>query len=451
MTADLITPAPAPQGSVRAAAPRAPRHWHTGVLKRVARWTASLLLAATAACGDEGSAAAERPQAEADAKADVDGPTKTPVEAGEGAERGEQGERGEGGEGAEGGGAAASGRVTLTEAAFATARIAVEPVRAEAAAAVTGGLSVPGQVEFDPARVALVSPRAAGRIERLLAVPGDRVGAGQVVALLYSPAYLTAQADLQQATRRRALLAGTADAEGATALLGAARRRLLMLGATEAEARALEGGAEPRSLLAVRAPFAGSITEAHALAGAAVEPGAPLFTIADVSAVNVAANVPERALAAVRIGQPAAVQIAARPGVQFAGRVTRVSDVVDSASRTVEALVRVANSGRLLKPGMFATVTLRGASAGGAAGQVLTIPASAVVTNGATRYVLVEVGPRTYVRRTVELAPGGVAGGGPAAGRVAVVSGLAPGDRVVTRGAFTLKSELAKASLVDED
>jgi hypothetical protein len=65
--------------------------------------------------------------------------------------------------------------------------------------------------------------------------------------------------------------------------------------------------------------------------------------------------------------------------------------------------------------------------------------------------VFVEVGLRSYERRAVELAPGAIAGAGPAGARVAVVSGLAAGERIVSRGAFTLKSELAKASLVDED
>lgn len=83
--------------------------------------------------------------------------------------------------------------------------------------------------------------------------------------------------------------------------------------------------------------------------------------------------------------------------------------------------------------------------------QTLTIPATAVVTDGAARYVFVEIGPRTYERRPVELASGIVAGAGTAGSRVSVVSGLDADDRVVIRGAFTLKAELAKATLVDED
>lgn len=452
--ATVAQAAPSDAGVARAR-DRTMATWARRGARSGAHGMAMLLLAMTAACGDEGErpAGASEPGANAEAGS----------EAADGGEMNEGEQGGDAGEHAEGGGT----QVTLSEAAFATARIAVEQARAEAPEATVGGLSVPGQVEFDPARVALVSPRVAGRIERLLVVLGDRVGTGQPVALLYSPAYLTAQADVQQAKRRRDLLEGTSDAEGATALLSAARRRLLALGATEADVRALEGGAEPKSLLAVRAPFAGSITEAHVLAGAATEPGAPLFTIADLSAVNVAAHVPERVIGGVRVGQAASVQIAARPDAPFVGRITRVSDVVDSTSRTIEALVRVANSGRVLKPGMFATVTLRGASGGAAATTAPTAPAtgaaaesggwvsvlaSAVVMDGDGRYVFVQTGPRVFERRAVELAPAS-AGSGPAGagGRVIVVSGLRAGESVVVRGAFTLKSELGKAAFGEEE
>lgn len=405
-------------------------------------------MATTAACGREGSgkrsASGDKP---------AEGKTAETTGAVRAAEHRESGEAGEAGKaGATGKEGATASRVTLTEAAFATARLVVEAPRRETVAGAAGGLDVPGQVEFDPARVALISPRAPGRLERLLVVPGDRVRGGQTVALVLSPAYTTAQNDLLQATRRTELLAGSADAAGAQALLDAARRRLTLLGASDGEILRLASGESPSEWLTVPAPFAGSIIEAPALAGQAVEAGTPLFKIADVSVVNVAADVPERALGALRVGQGATIHLAGAPEAVFAGRVTRVSEQLDPQTRTAKALVQVSNGARRLKPGMSATVTLRVAGTGpGAASQALTVPASAVITDGAARYVFVEVGPRAYERRAVELASGAIVGAGPATSRVAVVSGLAAGDRVVTRGAFTLKSELAKASLVDED
>ena len=339
----------------------------------------------------------------------------------------------------------AAGRVTLTEAGARTAGVEVVLVQASTTGGSLGGLEVPGQVEFDPARVALVSPRAAGRIERLTAVEGDRVGAGQPVAYILSPAFLTAQNDFIQAARRAELLTGTQDEQGARALVAAARRRLQLLGASRALVSRLQQTGEPIDLLPVPAPFAGSIVEMQALPGSAVEPGTPIFKIADLSAVNVTAEVPERALPNLRTGQAATIRLAAYPSLQFTGRVERIRDELNPETRTAKAVIRVANTERTLRPGMFASVHLSGMSGGvpaAASASGLRIPASAVVTDGSERYVFVEVGPRTYERREVQVAPG-------SGDQVAVTGGLAADERVVTKGAFTLKSELGKAAFGD--
>lgn len=346
--------------------------------------------------------------------------------------------------------AAAAVRVALSEAAARMARIVVQTPRRERVSAVGDGMEVPGQVGFDPSRVAIISPRTGGRLERLLQVPGDRVAAGQVVAYVQSTVYVTAQNDLLQARRRSAVLRGTADESGAQALLDAARRRLLLIGASDTLVRRLEtfDGATD-AWLPVTAPFAGSIIEISALAGQAVEAGTALYKLADLSAVNVAASVPERAVQAVRAGQGARIRVAGLPAASFTGRVTRVADLIDAQTRTATAVISVANSSRALKPGMFATVTLR--TTDRETTDALTVPSDAVVASGDERYVFVEVGPRLYERRAVQLLATSSAGIGPLNPRVAITSGLAPTDRVVVRGAFTLKSELAKASLKDVD
>lgn len=347
-------------------------------------------------------------------------------------------------------------RVTLSAAAYATAGITVDTVRWTSAAGPSDGLEVPAQVELDPARVALISPRTAGRIERLSVVVGDRVGAGQPVGYLSSPDFVTAETEFLQATRRAARLAGTADAEGTAAIARAARQRLELLGVPASEIGRLEAGATPATLLPIVAPFGGSIIEGMALAGSAVQAGSPLFQLADLSVVNAIAQVPERALPVVHERQEASVSVAAFPTLHFAGRVTRLLSGLDSITRTVKAVVRVPNATRQLRPGMFATVRLRvqaGAAAfssgspGGAA-TLITIPESAVIVRGQDRYVFVLVGPRTFERRPVtagSLAPPGSAA--ESGGRVIIQSGLAAGDLVVVTGAFTLQSELGKSQL----
>lgn len=347
-----------------------------------------------------------------------------------------------------------SSRVTLSEPAYQTAGIQVEAVYSSTPAG-SEDLEVPGQVEFDPRRVAIISPRAPGRIERLLVVEGDRVSSGQTVALLYSPTFVTAQNDLLQALRRARAVAGTEDERGAASIVDAARRRLRSVGAGTQAIAQLESGGEPAQYMALASPFAGSIMQASTLVGEAVEAGKDIFKIADLSVVDVVAEVPERALPFVRIGQAATIEIAAYPGMRFAGRVERLRDELNPETRTVRAVIHVPNGSARLRPGMFATVRLRVPTSTLAPGSavprgsaLITIPETAVVTDGELRYVFVEVGPRVFERREVEiasLAPPGSAT--PSGTRVAVRSGLVRGDRVVVRGAFILKSELAKAGL----
>jgi RND family efflux transporter MFP subunit len=342
--------------------------------------------------------------------------------------------------------------VSLSEAAYIAAGIEVEAARAETPEQT---LEAPGQIEFDPRRVALVTTRTAGRIEQLAAVEGDHVRAGQPVARLYSPAFHTAQTDFLLAVRRAAQLQGTADEAGAVAVLRATRRRLVLLGVSQDEIAGLESGGEPVDYLTLAAPFDGSIIEAHTLPGAAVEAGATLFRVADLSVVDVVAQVPERALPLVRVGQAASVAIGAYPDLRFAGHVERLHDELDPTTRTLGAVIHVPNRSRRLRPGMFATVRfgIRGTvGEPGALGVVVTIPDAALVTDGDARYVFVEVSPRTFERRQVEVAslvpPGSAAATG---SRVMVRRGVASGERVAVRGAFTLKSELAKAALAEDE
>ena len=338
-------------------------------------------------------------------------------------------------------------RVTLSDTAMMAAGIRIDTVKVGSAAA-DRSLVVPGQVQFDPRRVALVSPRVPGRVERLTVVEGDAVRSGQVVALLYSAEFVTAQTDFLQATRRAGLLAQTGDSAGAAALAEAAHRRLRLLGLTDTAIARLTAGAAPADFLPLLSPLTGAIAEAHVLPGAAVEPGSPVFRVADLSVMDVVAEVPEQSVPLVRIGQAASVTIAAYPGTNFAGEVERMSGELNPETRTVQAVVHVPNRRQQLRAGMFATVRLVGTSPGRESASVVIVPESAVVTEGERRFVFVEIGPRTFERREVGVGsltpPGSMT---PVAGRVAVQRGLAAGEKVVVEGAFTLKSELAKASL----
>ena len=344
-----------------------------------------------------------------------------------------------------------SGRVTLSEAAIVTAEILVEPAISEVAANAAAGLEVPGEVQFDQRRVAIISPRADGRLEQVLFVVGDRVGAGQTVANMFTPSFVAAQTEFLLARRRAATLAGTADAQGAQALVEAAARRLRVIGASTDMIAQLAASGQVRESLPIQAPFGGSIVEVNALPGAAITAGSPIFKIANLAYVDVAAAIPERALPLVTAGLKASVYLPAYAGVPFEGNVERMDQQIDPSTRTVNAIIHVQNINSQLLPGMFATVRLHTPVTAGTPNseqQVVTIPQTALINEGDQRFVFIEVAPRTFEKRAVQTAsleaPGAAQ---PLTSRVVVLSGVRAGERVVIRGAFTLKSELGKASL----
>ena len=341
-------------------------------------------------------------------------------------------------------------RVELTPASVRTAGI--ETLIARPASSRDFGITtVPGRVEVEPDRQALVTPRVAGRLERLHAAVGDRVTQGQVVADLYSRDYANAQADLAHAGRRAKVLRGTVDEADALALLEAARRRFMLTGADRMEAESIIAGGDPEPLLRVRAPFAGSLVEAGALPGSAVEPGTVLFRIVDLREVDVIADVPEAQLAQLRRGQRAFVTIAAFPDMRFEGTVERIRDELDPTTRTVGAVLHVPNPRGMLRPGMFASVALAvPAPARGLEG--LIVPESAVLAEGDRRIAFIETAPGHYERRDVVVEPvAAPADTPPELRQVRVLSGLTAGERVVVKGAFTLKSELAKGAFAEEE
>ena len=343
-------------------------------------------------------------------------------------------------------------RVTLSEAAHRMARITIEVVTASREAARSVRLEVPGQVALDSTRVAVVSARVEGLIERFAVATGERVPAGAPVAWLFSREFLVAERDFLRAAERVRAVAGTEEEAGARALAEAAHQRLRLLGMIEDDIARLEARGVPEGLVTIRAPFAGSILDLYAVQGAAVQPGQALARVADLSTVQVVAAVSEEHIASVRVGTAARMRLAAYGDRPFHGRVTRLHDELDPATRRLRAFITVPNPERLLKPGMFTTVTLDAVGSGAARLAGLVIPASAVVTDGGDRYVFVEVAPRTYERRRVELQEAPISELGIAApGRVVVRRGIAPGDRLVVLGAFTLKSELGKAAFGEND
>lgn len=308
-----------------------------------------------------------------------------------------------------------------------------------------------GKVAFNEDKVSRVGAPVNGRVTALLVQPGDRVKKGQPLIDIASPDVdaavsdlVAAEADLavtrknldrqkrlfaEQAVAAKDVQQAESDETKAEAGAARARARLEVLGIDPARAAA------HATRYSLRSPLDGTVVERPALQGMEVrsDAGQPLVTVADLSTLWVIADVYERDLGSVKVGQLATVHVPAYPEA-FSGKVVHVGDLVDPTTRTVKIRIELPNQDGRLKPEMFAKVTLQGvADAGGA--PVLSVPSDAVVSDGDSSAVIVAVGHGRFQKRTIEVGP-------EQDGRVRVLSGLSPGEKVVVEGALFLKQEI---------
>ncbi|HJV70109.1 efflux RND transporter periplasmic adaptor subunit [Ideonella sp.] len=292
-------------------------------------------------------------------------------------------------------------------------------------------LRATGRVEPDERRIALISPRFEGYVERLhVNTTSQAVGRGQPLFEVYSPDLVTAQQEYLLAVQgARQLPAGEA-AGGMGRLADASLARLRNWGLSDDELATLVKTGEPRRTLTMRSPVAGIVTEKKAFQGMRFMPGEMLYQVTDLSTVWVVADVPERDIALVRPGSLASVQLPAYPGERFEGRITRILPTMDAATRTVPVRIELANPRGRLKPAMSAEVALQA----GASAPVLTVPDSAVIDSGTRQLVLVRAGEGRFEPREVRLGQRGD-------GVVEVLSGVREGEPVVVAANFLIDAE----------
>lgn len=290
-----------------------------------------------------------------------------------------------------------------------------------------------GTVTVDETKLAQVAPKFGGYVERLFVdATGQPVRRGQPLMDVYSPELVAAEQELLvagdlQRSIGQSTVPGVPNAP--TDLLMAARRRLELWDISDTQINAVLRTGKPKRTLTLHAPASGVVLEKHVVAGEAIQPGQTLYTIADLSDVWIDVALREADAGAVRTGSAVSARFAAYPGRPVAGRVAYVYPTLDSTARTVRARVEVANPDGRLKPGMYATVALETP-----ARTALTVPTSAVVRTGERTLVFVDMGGGRLMPQEVET------------GRVAseyteVLSGLEPGQLVVTSAQFLLDSE----------
>jgi cobalt-zinc-cadmium efflux system membrane fusion protein len=300
----------------------------------------------------------------------------------------------------------------------------------------------------EPAYAELSAPVTA-RATRVPVTAGQRVSRGQLLAELESlelgkarGEYGDARARLELARkaleRKRGLAEeriapvrevqeAEAELRSAEAALASARATLQAMGTSPAQEG--EGAA-----LRLRAPLSGTVLERNLAPGQVAEPARTLFRIGDLSKLWLVAHAPEGDAVRVAPGSTARVAIPALPGQGMSARVLLVGSQVEVGSRTIPVRLEVANPGRVLRPGMSATVWLPV----GEGAPVIAVPAAALQRLGDAWRVFVPKGGGAFEARAVGR-------GRDLGGEVEILSGLEAGETVVVDGAFLLKAEAEKA------
>ena len=291
-----------------------------------------------------------------------------------------------------------------------------------------------GRLALDAMKVQIVSARVAGRVEKIMAFEGAAVRAGESLALLYSPDYVSAQNEFLLARHTVHLLAGSSTADlldDAKGTLESARNRLRVLGVSEADIDALDRTGQVQPDLVIRPAISGRLIKRSIDPGGYLDTGASLGTVADLGTLWFLGDVYESDLARLREGQNVSLALTSLPDAHISGRISFISPTIDPGTHTAQVRVDVANPQGLLKPDMFAVAEVRVGAL-----HLPVLPRAAVVQDGAESFVMIQRGPQRYERVSVRVMPT------PDPDLLAILQGVKDGDAVVIEGGVLVDRSL---------
>ncbi len=318
-------------------------------------------------------------------------------------------------------------------------------------------LYIPGSVQVDEQRIARIGAPVTGRISEIEAVLGQHVTQGQALATLNSTelaqnqlVYIKAlqQIDLQSKAVERARMLLEADViskaevqrreselSAAQADLNSASNQLQVLGMSPHGIIKLTKSNQMHALSTVSARISGTVISRKINLGQVVQPADELFVVADLSRVYAVAEVPERQVDLIALGQEVKIEVPALHQSAIKGKLVYVGDVVNPQTRTVTVRSEIDNRAKTLKPDMLMSMLVQSKPL-----PKLAIPVQSVVRENDKDHVFIQVAPNKYRLREVTL-------GSEYQNMVAVVNGVEEGETVVSEGAFHVNNERKRKEL----
>ncbi|WP_197528532.1 efflux RND transporter periplasmic adaptor subunit [Aeoliella mucimassa] len=214
-----------------------------------------------------------------------------------------------------------------------------------------------GRIEYDEERVATIAAYVDGRLEELMAdYEGVEIAAGDPLVVLYSPSLYSAQVEFLSSLNTPSL--NTLAAAGDN-LSEVARDNLRELGMTDRQIEELQASGKAQKRLQIASPIGGTVITKHKVEGDYIKTGEPIYRVADLNTVWLMLDLYPSDAATVRFGQQVETELASLPGEIYTGRIAFVDPLVSEKSRTVAVRVEMSNFDHRLKPGDYATATIR--------------------------------------------------------------------------------------------
>jgi Cu(I)/Ag(I) efflux system membrane fusion protein/cobalt-zinc-cadmium efflux system membrane fusion protein len=298
-------------------------------------------------------------------------------------------------------------------------------------------VSAVGKVEYDEQKLYTVNTKISGWIEELFVdYTGKMVERGQPLFSIYSPELVTTQREYLLALKTRDKVGASnfqTIRDGGNSLLEATRKRLEYWDIPESEIERLEQTGEVKKAITLKAPATGVVIHKNAVDGEFIKAGTPAYKIADLSTVWVQTSVYDYEVPWIREGQPSIMELSYQPGKTYEGTVAYIYPDLDQKTRTVQVRLEFENPNLELKPGMFANVQIQTRPKQ----NVIVIPNEAIIRTGERDIVFVAKGEGSFEPREVNLGMDG----GERNNEVEILSGLMPGEQIVTSAQFLFDSE----------
>jgi Cu(I)/Ag(I) efflux system membrane fusion protein len=288
-------------------------------------------------------------------------------------------------------------------------------------------VTINGKISLNTLKVQQISSRIPGRVDRIVMVEGGNVKAGEPLAWIYSPEFISAQNEYLLARRTVRSLSNQATTdllEDAKATLDGSRNKLRILGASNAEVSILDQKGIAQEYMAITSPINGKVTKRNVDPGGYLDMGSSLGSVADMSSLWFLGNVFEADLPKLREGQIAIIRVKGlNVNETYKGRISFISPIVDPDTHGVVVRVDLPNGNQQLKPDMFARAEIDVGIR-----KLPVVPRSAVVQDGAESFVVRKKTDGSFERISVSVTPANDPY------LLAITSGLSTNDQVVTEG-----------------